>query len=105
MPRRFRTITKPDQHISGINQTSRARHPDRFNPIIGAAKPCRISQADRNAAQRQRDLDMVARSARYVRDNCPVFASYRIDKARLTGVRWARDDNEDAILERLDAGP
>ena len=64
-----------------------------------------VGQQDRHAGERQRHLDMIARGARNVRDDRPVLANYRVDKAGFSGIRRACDDDPDAILQRLDARP
>src|SRR3569623_2617225 len=48
---------------------------------------------------------MVARRSRDLRYDRPLFPNYSIDKARLSRVRRSGDDNQDAILQWLDAWP
>src|SRR3982750_4323231 len=96
---------EPDQPVGRRNQSLSALDADRLDLVIGVTQPGSVGQQDRQPAQGQRNLDMVARGSRNVGDDRALLPSYRIDQTGFSGVWWTRDNDPNAVLQCLDTRP
>ena len=74
-----------------------------LDDALGLAQAGRVDQRHRVAAEVEPHLDQVAGGARLRRHDGDVALGYRIDKAGLSGVRRAEDDDLGAVAEPLAA--
>ena len=98
-------FTEPHKDVGGIDQRRGARDPDRLDLVLRITQPSGIGEQDRDPRERQWNLNMVASRSGHIRDDCPLRASYSIDKTRFPGIRRAGDDDPNPILQRLDTWP
>ena len=95
-------IAKPQQDIRISTLALGACHADRFDFIDGVTQPGGVDQHERYPADRHRHFDDIARGPRDRCDDGPFGLCQRIDKARLSRIRWTGNDDPDAVAQRLD---
>jgi hypothetical protein len=98
-------IAEPHQNVGDVEKGFGASDADRLDLVGGLAQTRGVGQQNGYAGDCQGDFDLVARGPRNRGNNCFVFSRYHIDKARFSGVRRARDNDPDTVLQRFDAGP
>ena len=81
MARRVVRLAQPDQHVGGFDEPPSPFDADRLDLVAGFTQPRGVGQPDRNAAERQRHLDMIAGGARDGGDDRSLLTSYSVDKA------------------------
>ena len=93
---------QPEDQIRRLGRGAGAVDADRFD-LVGRCRAGPAVSISRNGMPPKRDrrLDQVARRARNGRDDRRLPSDQRIEKAGLSGVRRAGDDDPDAVLEPL----
>ena len=81
----------------------RPRNADRLDIACALANPRRIHHRYLDPIKVERNLDEIARRARFVGDDCHIATRQRIQQAGLAGIRCSEDDDFVAIADDLRA--